>query len=102
MRERLCSILVVLLIFFSGNISGQSRLTPPPAVFSLRVPFYVAADSVHVTGIPASFYSRHLGFFCRQELLTDKLTKVPVRFRIGSVDYTNYMEQKPHARFLYH
>ncbi len=47
--------------------------------------------------VPANFYSSGLGIMCRQELLFEKKTAIPLRIRLGSVDYTDYMEQKPNA-----
>ncbi len=42
-------------------------------------------------------YTRNLGFFCQKELKLDKITPLPIRFRLGSLDYVNWMEQKPNA-----
>jgi hypothetical protein len=44
-----------------------------------------------------SFYSERLSFFCRKELNLEKTTFVALRFRLGSLAYVNYLEQKPNA-----
>ena len=46
------------------------------------------------------FYSEHLSFFCRQEIKFEKATKIPFKFRVGSVQYVDYLERKPNAIFL--
>ena len=47
--------------------------------------------------IPDHYYNSTLGFFCKKELQFEKATKIPLKFRLGSIDYTDYLEQKPNA-----
>jgi hypothetical protein len=47
--------------------------------------------------LPAKYYICSLGVICKNELQFEKLTKVAFRFRLGSLDYVNWMEQKPNA-----
>jgi hypothetical protein len=47
--------------------------------------------------LPAKYYICSLGVICKNELQLEKITKVAFRFRLGSLDYVNWMEQKPNA-----
>ena len=44
-----------------------------------------------------SHYLKSFGFFCNEELKFEKKTSIPLRLRLGSIEYVNYLEQKPNA-----
>ena len=44
--------------------------------------------------IAPDFYAMHLGFFCKQEIKFEKATKIPFKFRLGSVQQCDWMEGK--------
>ncbi|OYU56154.1 MAG: hypothetical protein CFE25_02610 [Chitinophagaceae bacterium BSSC1] len=56
-----------------------------------------SADSLKyfsIRSIPQNLYTKNLAFFCRTELQLEKRTKVPFRFRLGSMDYVDALEGK--------
>ncbi len=44
--------------------------------------------------ISSNFYTQNFGFFCKKELQLEKITKVPFKFRLGSVQQVDWMEGK--------
>ena len=46
------------------------------------------------TVVPQNYYTQHFGFMCKKELAIEKATKIPFRFRLGSLQQCNYLEGK--------
>ena len=120
--KRLFSFIVALVAIQNGEIFSQKITNNTPALiverqsFSLYSPVAkpsayfanlrlsgLSGNDVQYTGkksgnvVPQNYFSNNLTFFCRTELQFEKATSVPFRFRLGSVAYTDYLEQKPNA-----
>ena len=50
--------------------------------------------------ITGNFYTQNFGFFCKKELQVEKFTKIPFKFRLGSVQQCDWMEGKPNALWV--
>ena len=52
-------------------------------------------------GVKATIFKlspyRTEAFFCRQEIMIEKRFSLPVRLRLGSLSYVDYLERKPNA-----
>ena len=42
----------------------------------------------------SDYFMDHLGFFCKKEWEFEKTVHLPLRFRLGSLEYCNYLEGK--------
>jgi hypothetical protein len=86
------------------SIIGRSPLTAQ----STSNPFYVQQKSlllgtssfVEQSGyesprlLPADYYQKNIGIMCKMEWSFEKNTHLPLRFRLGSLDYVNHLEGK--------
>lgn len=78
-----------------STFSEKLRLAPL-ASLSKQVQFTrISATGVSLKNLlPQDYYTTHFGFFCKKELAFEKSTGIPVRFRLGSLDYCNTLEGK--------
>ena len=68
---------------------AESVLICKPEITGSRV-FVISPD----------YYTQNFGFFCKKELQFEKVTKVPFKFRLGSVQYCDRMEGKKTAGII--
>ncbi|HMK05349.1 MAG TPA: hypothetical protein VK489_14200 [Ferruginibacter sp.] len=89
---------------FCQNIIKKEHNKGPLVAFNNPAKPFIFSSAMAlrqpVNPVAANFYSSHLGFFCKQELKLEKVTKVPLKFRLGSVQYCDWMEGKKGAGVL--
>jgi hypothetical protein len=86
MAQRKKTFLVVCLSILTVAVSAQSK-DSVPVDKKLLPPF-------HISLIDSSYYARQLGFFCKKELQVQRLVRLPIYFRLGSLEYCNKLEGK--------
>jgi hypothetical protein len=117
MVQRIYKFLVVLFFLaFNGHANAQLNalsVVPKPIVFAKYKTLKPAtgnSSSASLAGsnvfvpvlslstnsaiVEPDYYTRHIGFFCRKELQFEKTTSIPLKFRLGTLDYVNRLEGK--------
>ena len=93
-RKIFCTIFVALGAFLTAN----AQLTPSERhsvdTITLLRPAFRLSSVTKLFPVPANYSAKNLGFFCKQEIKMDKKTFIPIRFRLGTLEYCNKMEGK--------
>lgn len=94
-------VIPLFVVIVSGHIcfaQEHTGLRYVPSSVSLSSAPTIAKNIVtNPHTIPANLHTQHFGFFCRQELHMQQ-AKVPLSFRLGSMDLCNRLEDKPGYR----
>ncbi len=89
------------MVFVVSGTSAQKKDTfnlakPPVNQIVQQISIQPSSSNFPLIKLPVSptYYAERLGFFCKQEIKLDKISVIPVRFRLGSMEACNRLEGK--------
>lgn len=90
-------VLLIIFLMFGGAVFSQNKSDSInqniPVIFFAKYSDK-AKPIISKYSLPGNFYASNLGFFCRKELQVQKAVKLPVFFRLGTLEYCNRLEGK--------
>ena len=88
---------LILIPYNTSSLINKSdwnirpQLKTRPANFSMKI------TDINYTMIRPDFYTQNFGFFCKKELQLEKVAKIPIKIRLGSVQQCDWLEGKRSA-----
>jgi hypothetical protein len=80
LRREASAVLPVTFYYSHLTLFTSSEFKP--------LPFYVKPT------VPVIYSYHNLAFFCKMEVKLEKAVKMPIKFRLGDVDYVDRLEGK--------
>jgi hypothetical protein len=98
-------IILFCMAFVGSNVFSQPLENPPIKIqqlslskrLSVQINSNLSLPQLFPTSmqvISPNYYTDRLGYFCKQEIKFEKSTRVPLRFRLGSVADCDRLEGK--------
>ncbi|QEC41330.1 hypothetical protein [Pseudobacter ginsenosidimutans] len=81
-------------LLFAGNEGIKPTRREANDWRTLRARMQAGNGFQPMSVIAPDHYTTHFGFFCKQELQIEKATRIPLRFRLGSLAACNAIEGK--------
>ena len=85
--------LIIILLVISNYCEGQQKIILPRKL-AINSVLSCSQPKKPIPIIRPDFISLKQGYICMQEWKFEKKTRVPLRLRIGSLEYVNRLEGK--------
>jgi hypothetical protein len=92
-RRALKAFMFIIGLFVFGMVKAQKNV-PQSQRFTFITKEYDLGKIKKTKTVAPDFISKNQGFICRKEWLLEKKTGLPLRVRLGSLDYVNKLEGK--------
>jgi hypothetical protein len=85
---------VILFLIKAASIHAQQsdKLTRQYYVMSQQK--IDSLKNIPIRLVAPNYYAQNLAFFCKKEIQMEKITKIPFRFRLGSIEDVDRLEGK--------
>jgi hypothetical protein len=98
LKKKTLLAITVKLLFSVTCLQAQSSTDSvkqkPVSFLPVYTNFALIKQPVLPNQLPGNFYATQLPFFCTKELQVQKVVGIPIKFRVGSVEYCDKLEGK--------
>jgi hypothetical protein len=85
---------VILFLITSASIHAQQLNIAVQQPYRMNQQKIDSLKNIPIRLIAPDNYTQNLAFFCKKEIQMEKITKIPFKFRLGSIDDVDKLEGK--------